>query len=273
MQAARDRYFGLKILTNATLIDEEAADRFRDLHPISVDISLLGSCGEVHDAIAQSPGAFEKTMRGVELLANRGVRLKLKTSIMKQNLDDYPKIREFVNKNGYHHITDYEIFPRDDGLEIPLESRLNAEEMKRFKEVEYAPGKVRLSSAPYEPVKQLICSAGRFSCTISPQGDLYPCIGIKESLGNVRDMKTFHPAKKHPLMAEVTSIEAEDLEECQGCQIAFFCKRCHAVTELETGSLTKQSKVACMSAQAYHDSMQKYEASFLEQEKKLWILN
>src|SRR5512138_2689983 len=83
---ARQLGFALRIFTNATLITPEAADLIASLHPFFVEVSLYALDAATHDDITQVPGSFERTMRGIHLLLDLKVRVKIKTPLMRENV-------------------------------------------------------------------------------------------------------------------------------------------------------------------------------------------
>ena len=80
------------LLTNGTLIDRDWAKRLSDLH-LRVQISVDGSCPEVHDGI-RGVGSFDRAMRSVKLLQEAGLseRLNFSTTVMQQNVDNVTEI-------------------------------------------------------------------------------------------------------------------------------------------------------------------------------------
>jgi MoaA/NifB/PqqE/SkfB family radical SAM enzyme len=82
---ARSLGFALRLYTNATLIDDATADRIASLRPLGVEVSLHGARAETQDRIARKTGSFDKVMRGVGLLRDRGVPVLLKCVVSRHN--------------------------------------------------------------------------------------------------------------------------------------------------------------------------------------------
>lgn len=70
-----NRRMSYSILSNGTLVDEKMVSRLmekkRRLRLNSIQVSIDGSCAEVHDK-SRGKGCFEKAIRGLRLLKEAG---------------------------------------------------------------------------------------------------------------------------------------------------------------------------------------------------------
>ncbi len=91
---------------NGTLITETVAQQLVDAGIQRISVSLDGSSPETHDRFRQVQGAFEGTLRGIDLLKKVGMEFQINTTITKTNLDQIPKIQELAVDLGAvaHHI-------------------------------------------------------------------------------------------------------------------------------------------------------------------------
>lgn len=240
---ARKKGFALRLMTNGTLINETAAEQIKDLHPLSVEISLYGSKPEIHDRITACPGSFERSVNALRLLNERGIRTIVKSLTMKGNVAEFGKMKEFAEEIGSQFLYDAVIIPKMDGSMDPCRNRLDREELYSllYPEVQ----------APKEngefPWNDLSCSAGLNALSISPYGDVYPCMGFKESAGNVTE-QSLTEIQRSPIFSKIRSITLSDLTECKGCKLIPHCTRCPALAEMETGDLLGPSKADCLLA-------------------------
>jgi len=90
----------VRLLTNGTLLDASWAT-FLAEKGVSVQVSVDGSCPEVHDAI-RGRGTFKKAVRAVEMLQKAGLsdQVNLSATVMRQNRDDLPSILELAHRMG-----------------------------------------------------------------------------------------------------------------------------------------------------------------------------
>jgi radical SAM protein with 4Fe4S-binding SPASM domain len=240
---ARKKGFALRLSTNGTLIDGQVADQIEQLNPLSVEISLYGSRPATHDRITASPGSFERSLRALKLLNDRSIRTTVKSLIMKPNAAEFQEMRKFARKIGSQFIYDTIVIPRLDGSMAPCGNRLGREE---------------LYSLLYSEVQEkgndwdsrgndLSCSAGLNAISISPYGDVYPCMGFTESGGNL-SKNSLSEILHSPIFSRMRSITLSELRECKGCELIQHCNRCPALAVMETGDLLGSSQADCLLA-------------------------
>jgi MoaA/NifB/PqqE/SkfB family radical SAM enzyme len=172
--AARRRAFAARLLTNATLIDGDAADAIADARPLSVETTIHGATAEVHDRTTQHTGSFEATWRGIDRLRERGVMVILKTVITRVNAGQIGRIIELAADRNLPLRLDPQILPRDDGRRAPLEWATSGE----LEGID----STALPGSPLPQVPGTVgCGLGRSTMTIDPAGQVFPCILWRES--------------------------------------------------------------------------------------------
>jgi radical SAM protein with 4Fe4S-binding SPASM domain len=85
--------------TNGTLITPEAADKIAESGFSYVGVSLDG-IGPVHDKIRGRIGAFDEALRGLRLCRDRGVRVGLRFTVHRKNLDQLPGVIDLLETEG-----------------------------------------------------------------------------------------------------------------------------------------------------------------------------
>jgi radical SAM protein with 4Fe4S-binding SPASM domain len=242
---AQRRGFAYRIFTNGIGLTEEKARRLAEVEPLTVEVSLLSADPAVHDAITRVPGSFRRLMRSIELLRRYGLRVHLKSVIMKPNLAGFPALhalgRELERTLGVAtHTFSCEVSPRIDGdLQAPRRHQLDDEEL-----FQYVSQPVFEQSGPYvdgppEQVAKLRQSCGPAvnGCAIDPYGNVFPCVAFKIPLGNLRDVsfKELWSAPP-PAIQELIDVKTyADLGECRTCELVGYCKRCHGDNLMERG--------------------------------------
>jgi radical SAM protein with 4Fe4S-binding SPASM domain len=256
---AREKGFALRLLTNGTLIDERIADRIKDLNPLSVEISLYGSSPATHDRVTACPGSFERSVKALRLLGERSIRTVAKSLMMKQNAGEFQSIKQLALELGSQFLYDTVVIPRVDGSMEPCRNRLNGEELYRLLYPEVREKKASARAQDYD----LSCTAGLNGLSISPCGDVYPCMAFKESGGNLT-VNSLSEIQHSPIFSKVRSIALSDLPECKKCELVPYCNRCPALAWLETGDLFGPSHADCVMARVIKsiiDDKQKEAAS------------
>jgi radical SAM protein with 4Fe4S-binding SPASM domain len=94
----------------------------------------------------------------------------------------------------------------------------------------------------------LLCSAGHYSCYVSPSGELFPCIQLPLSCGNVCE-PGFKQAWGSQDMEAIRSLRFNDLKDCKGCALLATCTRCPGLALME-GDLAGKSTLDCLKATA-----------------------
>ncbi len=92
---AKDRGRRAVLSTNGTLIDDSTADRIAEAGFSYVGISLDGLEG-VHDKVRGVKGSFEAAVEGIRRCRQRGIRVGLRYTVHKLNLEELPGIFDLL---------------------------------------------------------------------------------------------------------------------------------------------------------------------------------
>src|SRR5437764_6068088 len=114
----------ITLFTNGVLINEEIADTLLEWRPFAIEITLYGGTRETYEALTRIPGSYDKCVRGIDLLLERGLPLKLKTVAVTLNRHEIPIMKEFAAARGVDFKFDPMINPRIDCSSSPLAVRL-----------------------------------------------------------------------------------------------------------------------------------------------------
>lgn len=214
---ARKLHFALRLFTNGTLIDEEAADRVAALNPDLVAISIYSDIPEIHDEITTVPGTFARSVKAARMLRERKVRVKLSCIIMRQNVGDYPKVYELAQRIGASFQADQRVTPKNDGDPSPLRFQINEDDLSRVLADPLLSLQPRDDPAKHHSngiFDDIPCGAAHMAYYISPYGDVYPCIQLPFLCGNLKE-KSFEGIWYHSLeMLKVRSITISQLPVC-----------------------------------------------------------
>lgn len=239
----------ITINTNGTLIDEDLAAFLGKYKPRRVNITLYGTDEETYDKLCHYPGGYEKTLRGIRLLREQGVDVKVGGSLARANQDDLDKLLNIGEELDIPVRVDTYMMPatRERDLPYNMQSRLNPEEaararihaLKREMGPELFPQYVRRSverADHPEPAEakpgHMSCMAGQCSFTINWQGEMRPCVILTEPAISVFEVG-FEAAWKY-IVEETHKILLN--EKCSTCHMRHLCRTCAASALLETGS-------------------------------------
>ena len=112
------------------MVTEKVADYLEEWPPFAIEITLYGRTKETYEALTGIPGSYERCLRGVSLLRDRGLPLKLKTVPTTINKHEVVAMKDFVEQELHLDFKfDSLVNPRIDCSQSPLAVRLSPEEV------------------------------------------------------------------------------------------------------------------------------------------------
>ena len=246
LAASRARGFAVRLLTNGTLFDDDLVDRIAVHDPMSVEISLYAAHPDLHDRITGVPGSFEKSLAALRRCRARGLNIAVKTMLLRHNLDAFDALENLARDLDARFAFDYMLVPSDSGAQRMSEHGLTDEDLDRFFD-----RRARATSEPAlapDPAAPL-CGAGTGTVAVNPFGEVFPCLAIRESVGNLR-RESFSSIWRSIRLDKLRKSRYSDLETCKGCSVSAYCIRCPGTALAECGSLLGCSETACRVARA-----------------------
>lgn len=251
---ARSRGLGVRLFTSGTLLTEKGVSGIAACDPLSVEVSLYSADNPaLHDTITRLPGSHARTLKGIALLREAGVPVVIKTPLMHEIFSEYPRIREYAEGVGASYLCDPTITPQTDGGLSPTSCRLLQEELVQLYADPLLKKKGHVQKRLPDP-EDSPCSIGKRSCVISPWGDVYPCMEVRQSAGNLREQSFAEIWNSSPLLRRLRAIRAKDLPVCSGCDKFFYCHRCNGIAEKENGDFFGPSTWSCQLAAAQEEA-------------------
>lgn len=252
---AKNKGFLITLFTNGTLITEKIADFLEVLPPFSIEITLYGRTQETYEALTGVPGSWEKCMRGIHLLLERKLPLKLKTVAVSINCHEVTAMREFAEELGVEFKFDPMINPRIDCSASPLATRLSPQQIVALDLED--PGRVaewrRLATSFAPPLPKegempelYDCGGGVNSFAIDPYGGLTICVLSHVNKYNLRT-GSMHDGW-NSFLRELRAVRVTRLTKCTSCQLKSLCGSCAANGELEAGDAEQPVDFLCRTA-------------------------
>lgn len=265
LRYARELHFSIVIYTEANLINEEIADQLKAISPWRVEVTLLGHDPELHDRLTQVKGSFDRSLRGIRLMLERGIKVTGKTILMKDNIESYPQIRALFDELGVHHFVDPLITPKSGGDCSVVDRRIDRDEMKSLLgDDSIAPGTIMLGTSMYSDAMNQsrdlpMCKAGLSFVHIDADGSVLACVALPVPAGNIRQQPLGEIWDNAELFQKLRQTTMKDLDTCSDCELYVLCYRCPGLALLEDGDMYGPSKTGCQNAEI---------KSELQQEKK-----
>ncbi len=249
---AKKKGFLVTLFTNGTLITESIADYLVEWPPFSIEITLYGATPETYEKLTQVPGSYERCMRGIRLLLQRNLPLKLKSVAVSINYHELEAMEEIAENLGVEFKFDPMINPRIDCSSSPLAVRLQPAELVQLdlrdpeRVAEWR--RLAIELAPALPAdgetKQLYeCGGGVNSWAVDPYGDLSICVLSHVDRYNVRD-GSFRDGWDHYLR-DVRTRPITRPTKCTSCGLKSMCGMCPANGELENGDAESPVDFLC----------------------------
>lgn len=265
---ARQQDFALRIMTNATLLNKKSCIRLASLNPFSVEISIYASSSILHDQITKVKGSFEQMLTNVKRLLRLKVRVVLKFIVMKENLYDFASTFALAKSLGCDFLFDIGIAPRNDGTKDNLIHRLGKDQLKQF----FLANQIPLHRI--NPKESIMCQAGLNNLMLSPQLDVFPCVGLRIPLGNLRQKSLREIWENSERLNSFRHLALKDFPQCQSCSNLTTCYRCPGLAYTEGEGFFAASPFDCLVANTIEEILSQtqrgdYEEKGEEREKTL----
>jgi radical SAM protein with 4Fe4S-binding SPASM domain len=261
---AAKRGLYVSVATNGTLLTEENVKRLKQAKINYVEVSIDGARAQTHDSFRGVPGTFDKAVAGLKNCVRADVCACIATTATKSNIAEIPGILDFAEEIGAERFTFFNFIPTGRGKEH-YDQDLSPEEReqlmfylldrmsKGYKVtiLTTAPQLARLAlqcqrpgdeatmsmahmqtvkvSKKAVPLADFIggCGAGRLYCSLSPQGDVHPCVFFPVNVGNLKKEKFGDIWLNSTLFN--TLRDREKLKgACGKCSYKYICGGCRA---------------------------------------------
>jgi radical SAM protein with 4Fe4S-binding SPASM domain len=232
---AKKKGLAIILLSNATLITPERADRIQALQPWRVDISIYGATPETYERVTGIPGSFGRFLEGVGRLRERKVPLLIKMPAMTLNQHEVKQAKTLVEGWGIKFIYSSEITPRQDGSLEPLRYRISARDLiqldQEFLGEWQEEGEVEKECEASEGLFR--CGCGKSSMAVTPYGEMNLCTNFPVPQYNLRTGSVSSGWKA--LVEFVDSALPSQAYECPSCDVRDYCRQGPRDALLERG--------------------------------------
>ncbi len=238
---AKKKGFLVTLFTNGTIINEQIADYLVEWPPFAIEITMYGRTRETYEALTQIPGSYDRCIRGIQLLKERKLPLKLKTVATSINKHEVMAMRRFAEDDlGVEFKMDGQINPRIDCSQSPLAVRLTPEELVAL-DMAAPKGKseyLRLAKHDLERPANLsqidtmyFCGGGMNSFAINAWGEIGICVISQQETFSVRNGGV--KAIWEQSLLQLRNRKRTRITKCVECRIQSTCGMCPANGEME----------------------------------------
>jgi heme b synthase len=248
-----DKGFRMVMATNGTLMTEEAVQKMMASGIQRISVSLDGPSSETHDAFRKVKGAFESSLKGIELAKRGGLEFQINTTITQMNLHLIADILKLAVDLGAvaHHI--FLLVPTGRGKELQDQeiSALDYEKTLNwfYEQRERVPLQLKATCAPhyYRILRQRAkkegkkitpkeygldamtrgCLGGISFCFLSHVGQVQPCGYLELDCGNVRKQSFKEIWENSPVFLNLRNTDGYQ-GKCGICEYRKVCGGCRA---------------------------------------------
>jgi radical SAM protein with 4Fe4S-binding SPASM domain len=261
---AVERGLYVSVATNGTLLTKENVKKLKATRIHYVEVSIDGASAESHDEFRGVKGAFEKAVSGLENCAEEGLTACIAVTATKKNLKEIPEILNLAEKIGAKRFTYFNFIPTGRGKELYSQD-LTPEEREKLMiflldkivkgckvsilttapqlarvslQYQGKQGDIAMSLAHMQTAKisrktailaDFIggCGAGRLYCSLSPQGDVHPCVFLPIKVGNLKSEKiedVWLNSKIFNALRDRSNLRGP----CGRCHFKYVCGGCRA---------------------------------------------
>ncbi len=243
------------VSTNGLLIDGEfaAAAKERDL---IVQVSLEGSRPDVNDPI-RGRGSFDKAVKGVEVLVERGTRSIMSMVVQSSNVHDIEGFYELSEALGTDEVRFIPMNVMGRAREGDLRPIRNVELVRALHELirTHPSAKERMGRDYFTILKtmcalsnrRLYCGTGFKTILVDADGETYPCPNHQFPefrCGNIAERSFKEIWLQSPVLKRVRStydLESNN-EDCPTCPVKHWCMGgCRGETYENTGDMRGRS--------------------------------
>lgn len=182
------------VSTNGTLLDESLARKLKQMDSLYIQISLDGATRETNDSI-RGKGTYDRILSGLELLAKYNFPdFSINTVITRVN---FKEIEEIYKLGKYYgaKVRFSRFRPSGDGGRVWKDYHLYKWQLvelsaflSSFKDILTGDSLFPILANDGRKSGFNMCGAARMTCSISPDGNVYPCAFLQDEVflaGNI----------------------------------------------------------------------------------------
>jgi radical SAM protein with 4Fe4S-binding SPASM domain len=246
------------VATNGVCLNEAMAQSLKAEGVSRISLSLDGADAQTHDGLRGLEGAYDRLLGAAALLKRVGLPFQINTTVTKNNVEQLPKIVEFVPTLGAveHHV--FMFVPTGRGETMADES-LGAEAYENTlrwlaKAQESAPLHIQVTCGPHyqrilrqegyiDPSKESSrrrgggCLAGTAFAFVSARGEVMPCGYLPIPAGDVR-IQSFGEIWRSSALFNDLRDRKRLQGRCGACEYRRVCGGCRARAYAVSGDVS-----------------------------------
>lgn len=248
---------GLKItvFTNGYFLNKRIQNLFLNMPPEEIEISLYGGTADTFNAYVGVVNAFETVLKNIDDIVAEKLNLKLKTVVLKNNIDELQKIKNIASERGIPFRFDGYILPKVNGDKEVLDMRVDISQLLKLESEnsDYLDALSLTKNKAEETDALYTCAAGYNSVFIDASCKLYICIMARNMYYDLlKTDSTIKKGQKYLIHTRESRPVLLPCHQCYKCTYRAFCKYCPAQFALITGNEYQPPEWVCLYAKGLH---------------------
>ena len=248
LRYARKLKFYVSVLSNISLLTDDIIAELKTLSLDCISTTLFSMDDNINDSITNGVNTATRTINNLIKLSEAGIRIQVKTVLMKNNADEYKVISDFCDRYGLDYLATEGIFPSVKGNKDPRSLVISDSQLSDC--IEYIDK--RRYGGIYKEKKNAdkpICCELNYSLFIDAHGDCYPCNLWYKKLGNIKEQSYKISALwNNPFLNSVRRLRWKNLPKCSKCENSEYCVRCTGIVEAVKGDALLWDEYSCRAA-------------------------
>lgn len=254
---AKKKGFLVELFTNASLINNEHIDTLKEYPPLLVDVSLYGDDEKTYYDITRVKGAFSRVVSNCKKMVNAGIRVALKSPILKPTVEKIGGMERIAIELGVPFVFSFDITPTIDKSMQPCNYQVDFETSLRYEFQNYyeqvARGALKIGELDKKAIDELSkceyvysCNVAQNSFVIDYKGNILPCMKLRHKGRKLLDNDFDNLWCE---FEQYSNIKASDSYKCRKCESRYFCDICPAEMDLIYGDAEMRPSDVCLPAE------------------------
>lgn len=252
--------FEISINTNASLINDEIIELFKQYVPSRISVTLYGANEETYRNTTCREGYYKKVTENIKKMKSEGLPVKISLTASNYNSEDIPLIYKFAEENEVLIESTCYLFPsarlgKDTDRPSALDAAKNEilcdryrDTPERFaKKVEFVKNIIEKDRKINTVGEKIKCRAGTAAFWITYDGTMVPCGMLDEPSASVVE----HGLEKAWQMINRETLNITLPPECTDCAYSDVCSVCAATCYTETGRFDGVPEYLCRKSKEY----------------------
>lgn len=241
---AKRKGFLVTIFTNAYSMTKEIADFLAEYPPFVIEFTINAITKELYEEISQTKGSYEKMMAGLGMMLDKGLPLKIKTQITKDNFKEKDNIKKFIEGLGFVFRPSILLYPRLNGDTAPCALRVGPDDILGLDSKTEPDCLNQLEGLNKQDKEESLNTTDNnlFRCAVGggdgfhvdPYGNMFLCNLIREPSVNLLKENIEDGTSKITPFFKNRKFETDS--ECRTCSVRNICYNCPGNAYLEKGN-------------------------------------